>query len=440
MKGPFHDMSARQSAAWVRDAVIYEVYLRSFSREGTFRALERRLPELRDLGVTVLWLMPIHPVGLVHRKGTLGSPYAVKDFHAVNPEFGTMDDFRALVSSAHAAGLKLIIDLVINHTAWDNPLMNEHPDWYTRDSTGAIVPPNADWTDVADLDYSNKELRAWMAAMMEYWVRDIGIDGFRCDVAELVPTDFWEDVRERLDAIKPVMMLSEGSLPEHHPKAFDISYAWNTYDVLLPLLSGEKPASFLSQVLTSESLRFPRGSLRMRFNTNHDKNAWDMPAATKFGVDGLKLTTVLVNTIPGVPLLYTGEEVANERRLDLFEKVEVDWNQPRVIGDLAATLFRLRRNGTALTMGSMVTLQCTPADAVFAFLRSSREEDLVVVLNFSRDSKVCTLVLPDGFSGNETVLSDVLKEGTLGLSPGSNTVVIGEIEGRGFRLYSRKKL
>jgi glycosidase len=439
LKGKFHDMGARPSADWVRDAVIYEVYLRSFSREGTFQALERRLPELKELGITVLWLMPIHPVGLAQRKGTLGSPYAVRDFHAVNPEFGTMDDFRSLVAATHRLGMKLIIDLVINHTAWDNPLIRDHPDWYSKDSSGAIVPPNADWTDVADLDYSNASLRQWMSAMMEYWIRDIGIDGYRCDVAELVPTDFWEEVRGKLEAIKPVMMLSEGSLPEHHLRAFDITYAWNTYDALGALLSGRKPAQFLDQVLASESLRFPRGSLRLRFNTNHDKNAWDMPAAMKYGADGLKLATVLINTIPGVPLMYTGEEVANSRRLDLFEKVEVDWNQPRTIGALSRTLFHLRHDGTALKRGTMTRLAAQPREAVYAFMRSSDNEDLLVVLNFSPDPQDCSVSLPAPLAGAEVDLVDVMTKEVLQVRSGAREFSPGSLEGHGYRVYLVKK-
>jgi len=268
----------------------------------------------------------------------------------------------------------------------------------------------------------------------------VGIDGYRCDVAEMVPTDFWEDVRQRLDAIRPVMMLSEGSHPEHHLRAFDITYAWNTYDVLEPLLSGKKPASFLDRVLTSELLRFPRGSLRMRFNTNHDKNAWDLPAVTKFGLDGLKLATVLVNTIPGVPLMYTGEEVANSRRLDLFEEVEVDWSQPRIIGDLSRELYRLRREGTALTSGAMIGVSARPDDAFYAFLRSSDREDLLIVLNVSADPKECSLALPEGFGENGIELSGVLKEEVIRVPSGIREITPGTIEGRGFRVYTVRKL
>ena len=249
LRGEFYGTDARESAEWVKKAVIYEVYLRSFSPEGTFHALEHRLPELRDLGATVLWLMPVHPVGTVKRKGSLGSPYSIADYYSVNPEFGSLDDFRSLVEATHRHGLKIIIDLVANHTAWDNPLMRTNPGWYTTDSTGGIIPPNSDWTDVADLDYSNREMREWMMEMMEYWVSDVGIDGFRCDVAEMVPTDFWEEARRRLDAIKPVMMLSEGSLPEHHRSAFDITYSWGVYNAMSPLLGSVKPPALLDDIL-----------------------------------------------------------------------------------------------------------------------------------------------------------------------------------------------
>jgi 1,4-alpha-glucan branching enzyme len=236
------------------------------------------------------------------------------------------------------------------------------------------------------------------------------------------------------------MMLSEGSLPEHHVKAFDITYAWNTYDILEQLLSGRKPASFLDQVLTSESLRFPRGSLRMRFNTNHDKNAWDMPAVAKFGLDGLKLTTVLVNTIPGVPLMYTGEEVANSKRLDLFEKVSVDWTQPRTIGDLARELHLLRKDGTALSRGTMTRLRSDHDGEVFAFVRASEKEELLIVLSFSAEPKEYSVELSEGFGGNEIELSEVRTGQVIRVSSGVNRFPTGTIEPKGFRIYSVKRM
>ncbi len=383
---------AVRSADWVRDAVIYSVYLRSFSKEGTFAGLVKRLPELKKLGATVLWLMPIHPVGAKNRKGTLGSPYAVRDYYGINPEFGSMADFKRLLAAAHKHGFRLIIDLVANHTSWDSKLVTTHPEWFTKDSAGAIVPPNADWTDVADLDYSKAGLRKYMTDMMVWWIKDVGIDGFRCDVAELVPTDFWEEARTALDAVKPVMMLSEGSLPEHHLKAFDLTYSWNIYDALGPLVQAKRPVALIDQILKNERLQFPVGSLRMRFTTNHDKNAWDSPAVLRYGPDGLKLATVLVNAIPGVPMIYTGEEVSNDKKLSLFEKVGVDWTRPRDVGNLYQQLFRLRREHPCLARGEMVRVTTNNEDAVYAFWRVAGDDRVLVVLNFGAESKKVHLV------------------------------------------------
>jgi glycosidase len=414
LRGPLAGTTPVRSAAWVRQAVIYSVYLRSFSPGGTFAGLERRLPELKALGVTVLWLLPIHPVGVTKRKGTLGSPYAVRDYYAVNPEFGTMEDFKRLLAAAHRLGLKLIIDLVANHTSWDSRLMQEHPEWFTRGGDGRVVPPNPDWSDVADLDYTKPGLRQYMSDMMVWWVRDVGIDGFRCDVAELVPTDFWEEVRSRLDRVKPVMMLSEGSLPEHHRKAFDITYSWNVYDALEPVLTGKRPVRIIDQILQTEELQFPRGALRLRFTTNHDKNAWDAPALRKFGLEGLRLATVLVNTLPGVPLIYTGEEIPNDRTLSLFEKVDVDWSQPQRMAELTRTLFRLRRDHPALSRGQMLRFPGSAPDTVYAFIRAAGKDRILVVLNFSASARRIALEVPVDRvlpGARRVVLRDLLEGG-----------------------------
>lgn len=416
LKSPYYGKPARKSADWVKDAVIYEVYLRSFSKEGTFEGLEKRVPQLKALGVTVLWLMPIHPVGLKNRKGSLGSPYAVQDYYGINPEFGTLADFKKLLATVHKNGIRLIIDLVANHTSWDSKLIIDHPEWFTKDTRGKIISPNDDWTDVADLDYSRPELRTYMIDMMLWWVKDVGIDGFRCDVAELVSTDFWEEARARLDRIKPIMMLSEGSIPEQHMKAFDLTYSWNMYDVLDVLLKGKRPATLIDDILKTESLQFPVGALRMRFITNHDKNAWDAPAVAKFGRDGLKLGAVLVNTIPGVPLLYTGEEVANDRKLSLFEKVNVDWNRPRTMERLYKSLFTLRKDHKALSRGEVIRAISNYDTEVYAFFRVAGKDKILVVLNFSTEPRSANLHIPVSmvFAGrNEVSLREVYTGATL---------------------------
>lgn len=438
LKSPFFGTPARQSADWVKEACIYSVYLRSFSKEGTFAGLERRVPELKQMGVTVLWLLPIHPIGKKHRKGRLGSPYSVQDYYAVNPEFGTLADFKRLLATVHKHGMKLIIDLVANHTSWDSKLMQEHPEWFTRDERGNIVSPNSDWTDVADLDYSKPGLRRYMIDMMKWWVNDVGIDGFRCDVAELVPTDFWEQARRELEAIKPVMMLSEGSIPEHHAFAFDVTYSWNVYDALDVLLKGKRPVSLLDQILDIERLQFPVGALRMRFASNHDKNAWDAPAVTKFGLDGAKLAGVLVGTLPGVPMLYTGDEVANDRRLDLFDKVDVDWSRPREVGEVYSTIFHLRKRHKALTEGNMIRLEAKETKNVYAFARVAGEDVVLVVLNFGREAHFTAVSVPvqKVFGSRRTVLlRDVFDGQEAELSDRTGEQIIVALEPRAYRVF-----
>jgi len=436
LMSPYFGTPAMKSADWVRDAAIYSVYLRSSSPEGTFAGLEKRLPELKELGTSVLWLLPIHPVGVKNRKGTLGSPYAVRDYYGVDPAYGTMADFKHLLAAVKRNGMRLIIDLVANHTAWDSKLITEHPEWFTRDAHGAIIPPNADWSDVADLDYSKVGLRRYMIDMMRWWVKDVGIDGFRCDVAELVPTDFWDEARAQLNRIKPVMMLSEGSIPEHHVRAFDLTYSWNIYDALQPLLDGDRPVALIDQILKNERLQFPTGALRLRFTTNHDKNAWEAPAVNKFGAEGLKLGTVLVNTLPGVPMIYTGEEAANDRKLSLFEKVNVDWKRPRVMGELWKSLFALRREHKALTRGDFLRIPCAPERDVYAFARAAGSDKVIVVLNFASTPQQASLELPFEllFPGQKSVKASEFFSGRSVTIESGHPYAL-ELEARGYRMF-----
>lgn len=372
--------TARESHDWVRDAIIYEVYLRSFSPEGTFAGLENRLDELKDLGVTVLWLMPIHPVGEENKKGTLGSPYSIRDYFDVNPEFGSMEDFQSLLDAAHDRGFKLIIDLVANHTAWDNPLIEEHPDWYVHDDEGNIIhPAGTDWWDVADLDYDNPEVWDYMKEVMRFWVEDIGVDGFRCDVSELVPVEFWEEARDMLDDIKPVMMLSEGTAPEHHLHAFDITYAWNVYHTLPGIVHENEPATVIDDLLQEEVASYPAGSLRLRFKSNHDENAWDAPAVEKWGRKGAKAVGTLVTMMPGVPLLYNGDEVGNPERLDLFEKIPIDWSGGEEYRSFYTELFSLYNESPAFRSGGFVKIPTSEVTRIYSFIRS-HEHDLMFVL------------------------------------------------------------
>ncbi len=411
--GEHRNAKARASHDWVRDSVVYEVYLRSFSKEGTFRGLESRLDELKDLGVTVLWLMPIHPVGAKNRKGTLGSPYSVTDFTATNPEFGTIDDFKALLKAAHARGLKLIIDLVANHTAWDGPLFDKHPDWYTRDASGKIVPPVADWSDVADLNYDVPGVRAYMRDAMTYWIRDIGIDGFRCDVAGMVPLDFWDGIVPELQQMRPIMMLAEDDAPAEHLTAFDLTYDWRTWSLLGGLKEGTLTPAQLRQAYVEEDLEFPRGAMRLRFSDNHDKCAWDTPAMARYGPSGARLAAVLTFALPGVPLIYNGQESGNTQKLSLFEKMEIDWKTPDAgMRDLYRSLAKLRTENAPLRRGTLEWFAKEPwAEAleksgILVFARRHEGKTTWVVANLT--PKPATVDLPTGAPLASAKASDLL--------------------------------
>jgi glycosidase len=399
LRSRFFDMRPIDSPDWVRDAVMYEIFPRAFSESGSFREIERRLPELKELGVTVLWLMPIHPIGELRRKGSLGSPYAVKDYYGINPEFGTLEDFRSLLARTHALGMRLIIDLVANHTAWDNPLIEEHPDWYRRNSAGEIVPPNPGWWDVAALNFDNPAVRDYMREMMLYWVRDIGVDGFRCDVAELVPHEFWVEAIAALRAVRPVMMLAEGADPQLHVDAFDMTYAWNTYDILAGMADGDLPASQLAVTLQREYYRYPQGALRLRFTTNHDKNKEDGPPVEHLGVDEARACAVLVHLLPGVPLLYNGQETGSDRELELFDDVAVDWDDREGFRPLYRRLNTLRAAHMALRRGDYVPVETRGTDAVAAYARTLDDSCVVIMVNLSDEEVVVDVDLPAQCSG-----------------------------------------
>ncbi len=396
-------LHARPSVKWVKDAVIYEVYPRSFSRDESFQSIINKLPEIKKLGVTVIWVMPIHPIGKLHRKGPLGSPYSISNYYAINPEYGTLTDFQRLVRAVHEAGMHIIMDAVLNHTAWDNPLIYEHPNWYKHDSTGKIIPPNPDWTDVAQLNYANKNLRRYMINMLKFWVKDVGVDGFRCDAAELVPLSFWDEARTALDSIKPVMMLAEGAKPDLQLKAFDLTYSWNVYNALGRIFKGKAPATAIDSTIDHEKYTYPIGALRMRFNTNHDENAYDAPSIERYGPGGDSLTVALIATLPGVPLIYNGDEVGNPKRLSLFEQVLIDWKVKNGFRALYEKIYSIRRSVPALEAGSFRPLRAEGVDVV-AYERQLDHEKVVCVFNISKTPVPKVVVKVDGAING--VLSD----------------------------------
>jgi glycosidase len=374
------------------DTVIYEMYLRSFTPEGTFRAAIPRLDEVRRLGVTTIWLMPIHPVGEERRKGALGSPYSIRDYTATNPEFGTLEDFRALVDAIHARGMTVLIDLVANHTAWDHHWVEQHPEWYQKGPDGQIThPPGTDWVDVAQLDFSNPEVRAAMRQAMRFWVEDVGIDGYRADVAELVPMDFWRDAITELRSIKPVIMLAEGAAPELHEAGFDITYAWNTYHVLKDIWRGA-PVDTLLHIVAAERGVYPPDAGRLRFTTNHDETAWDdTPMGLFDGPAGAQAAAVIAFTLPGVPLIYNGQEVGDPMRLPLFERVPIRWDYDPAMRRFYQDLMARRSASTALRHGRFVPLNHDASADLLAFQRVAAQERTTVLVNV-RDRVVATTV------------------------------------------------
>ncbi len=304
---------------WTMHASIYEVNIRQHTPQGTINAFREKLPELKELGVNILWIMPIQPIGIEKRKGGLGSYYSISDYTAVNPEFGTMGDFKHMVQAAHDLGFKVILDWVANHSAWDNVWMKDHPEWYTT-KNGEIVSPVDDWSDVADLNYDNPDMRRAMKEAMKFWVKETDIDGYRCDVGMMVPMDFWESTRVALDSIKPVFMLAEAEGPEFHQKAFDMTYGWEFHHIMNEIAKGEMDASHISAYLAKMDSTYPDGALRMYFTTNHDENSWNGTIFERMP-DDYKALYVLGATLPnGIPLVYSGQEYGLNKRLAFFEK------------------------------------------------------------------------------------------------------------------------
>ncbi|HEY6231181.1 MAG TPA: alpha-amylase family glycosyl hydrolase, partial [Pyrinomonadaceae bacterium] len=315
--------SARSTRDWLRDGVVYEIYPRAFSSTGNFAGITARLNDLKALGVDILWLMPIHPIGQLKKKGAIGSPYAVRDYYAINRDYGTAADLKQLINGAHRRGMKVIIDIVANHTSWDSVMM-KWPEFYEHDAKGRITYPH-DWSDVAELNYANPKLRRYMIEMLKYWIREFDLDGFRCDVAEEVPTDFWEQARAELDRIKPdIVMLAEGHKAELLLKAFDFDYSWPLHSALTDVLQGRGNADNLRVVWEQEFSEWPRGSLHMRFSDNHDERR----AIARFGEPAALAASAFVFTIDGVPMLYNGMEAGDTTESGapaLFERLPIFW-------------------------------------------------------------------------------------------------------------------
>lgn len=386
---------------WSRNAVIYEVNLRQYTDSGTVTAFARELPRLKDLGVDILWFMPVYPISEKNRKGELGSYYAVKDYTAFNPEFGTIEQFKNVVKQAHDLGMKVILDWVPNHSGCDNAWVTEHPDWYAKDSLGNMYGPY-DWTDVYKFDYNNKDMRAAMVDAFKFWLTEVGVDGFRCDVAMEVPTDFWDETRPMLQEVKPdLFMLAEASVPALQKNGFDMGYNWPMKDLFSAIAAtagqysfkkdGEEMRTFaatkavaIDSLLAEQAATYPRDTYLMNMITNHDLNSWEGTEFERLG-NLTEAFAVLSYTLPGMPLIYTGQETGMNRALEFFVKDKAPNWEPR--NDYFAfyqKLNGLKHNQAALLAGEAggeMKRYVTESDDLYVFSREKDGSKVVVMAN-----------------------------------------------------------
>ncbi|MEM6964928.1 MAG: alpha-amylase family glycosyl hydrolase [Bacteroidota bacterium] len=429
--------STGQLPTWARNATIYEVNLRQYAEEKPLQFFTSQLPRLKDMGVDILWFMPIHPISMTNRKATpdmmieevtgpeekkkyLGSPYSVTDYRAFNPEYGTMDDFKKMLKNAHDLDMRVIIDWVPNHTGWDHQWIKDHPDWYTQVDGKIIKSPTlkgepTDWYDVAELNFDNQEMRKAMIADMKYWITEVGIDGFRMDVAHDVPNDFWTQCSNALFAAGDIFMLAEGQVPEQMNSGnFHADYGWDFHHLMNEIAKGEKVAWRIDEWLGKDRARFKQG-FHMMFTSNHDENTWAGTVFDRMG-HGHQTFAVLAATFDGMPLCYSGQESANQKRLEFFTKDVIKWGNYEY-ADFYKKLFELKHQNQALWNGEWggqpTKIETSNENDLYAFQREKDGDKVVVVLNLSGNNQVFELKgsgyageYNNVFTGGKTNLTD----------------------------------
>jgi len=374
--------------AWVKQGNVYEVNLRQYTPEGTINAFSAHLPRLKDMGVQTLWFMPITPIAQKNKKGPLGSYYACSDYVSVNPEFGTLEDFKKLVRQAHDMGMKVIIDWVANHTGWDHVWTKQHPEWYLKDTATGDFLIASGMDDIIELDFSNTEMRKAMIDAMRFWVKECDIDGFRADLAFWVELDFWLEARPLLDCIKPLFWLGEFDELEspEYMQAFDACYTWTWMHKAKDFYQNKLPVATLDTVLQRYDTAAGASSIQLWFTTNHDENSWNGTEYEKYG-DMAKALAVFSCTWSGLPLVYSGQELPNKKRLKFFEKDTIEWSVKNELHDFYKSLLNLRRTNPALSAADPQTLpkrvNTSADDKVFAYLRKIEDHEVLVLLNLS---------------------------------------------------------
>ena len=373
-----------QSPDWSRDTNIYEVNLRQYSPEGSFAAFAKEMPRLKDMGVETLWFMPITPISVYKRKGSLGSYYACADYQGVNTEFGNLDEFCGLVRDAHGLGFKVIIDWVANHTGWDHIWTREHPEYYVKDGGGGFTEKNG-WEDVIDLDYGNQEMRGALIDAMKFWVEKCDIDGFRCDMAHLVPLDFWKTARAALEPLKNLFWLAECEEISYH-EVFDATYTWRWMHKTEELAKGQTNPDGLWELLGQYDAEFPPNVFRAYFTSNHDENSWNGTEYEKYGPGAIPLA-VFSCAYNGLPLIYSGQELPNLKRLLFFDKDPIAWKGNCALHDFYKKLLSLRKRNKALRAGDdqvrTLRLHSDKLMQLFGFSRRNGDSEVVVLLNLS---------------------------------------------------------
>lgn len=394
---------------WSDNATMYEVNIRQYTKEGTFKAFEEHLPRLQEMGVKILWFMPIHPISREKRLGTLGSYYSIADYTDINSEFGSKDDFKHLVDKCHEMGFKVILDWVANHTGWDHEWIKKNPDWYTKNDKGDIIYPET-WQDVADLNFDSKAMQKQMKKAMEYWVKEFDVDGFRCDYAGGVPLEFWESARKSLNRIKPVYMLAEDDRSMAlMTYAFNSNYGWSLFHDLNSVARGAKKADSLKSYFNNKIKGYPQGSYPLHFIDNHDENSWNGTVKERMG-DAQEAMLALIFTVPGMPLIYSGQEVNLDHRLEFFEKDLIEWDD-FVNEELLTKLIHLKLDHPALwngdAGGDMKFLDMS-SERVLAYERIKDYDHIIVIINLSDQKRSFKLTMNNEFEGNDLLSSETI--------------------------------
>lgn len=388
---------------WVKTGVLYEVNIRQYTHEGTINAFREHLPRLKSMGVSILWLMPVYPIGKERRKGTLGSYYSVADYTAINPEFGTLQDLKSLVTEAHSMGMHVILDWVANHTARDNRWITEHPIWYEwdKEKNEALTP--WDWTDTAKLDYSNKEMRKAMINSLLYWMKEANVDGFRFDMAMLVPDDFWYEALGALHDMNPdIFLLAEAEGEKFHRLGFHATYGWTIHHMMVDMAHGGKNAWDLVSRIKDEAIEYPQQAVRMRFTSNHDEDSHQGSAVERFS-SSLYPSIVLTYVLPGIPLIYSGEETENHNRLSFFEKDEICWKNSSLTS-FYQQLTNLRHTLPAMQYGDLLTIDSSSnSPYILSIKRKTKDSTLIALFNFS-SSEIWAKFFDDDFNGQYSQL------------------------------------